>query len=105
MTWGYAHNADHSPTLNLLHSHYTVIIHNLAGGITLINRGEVIKAKAERKRGLSDNTGTHTVLTYNPVAPNTISSRRRAVLCCFMSRAMVRLPTAVIGGTLFLGSH
>lgn len=35
------------PTLNLLHSHYTVIIHNLARGITLTNREEVIKAEGE----------------------------------------------------------
>lgn len=50
MTWGYAHNADHSPTLNLLHGHYTVIIHNPAGGITLINTGGVIKAEGEKER-------------------------------------------------------
>lgn len=48
MTWGYTHNADHSPTLNLLHSHYTVIIHNLARGITLTNR-EVMKAQGEEE--------------------------------------------------------
>ncbi len=68
MTRGYTHNADQSPTLNLLHSHYTVIIHNHAGGITLINTGEVIKAEREGKKGLSDNKGILTVYThtYNP---------------------------------------
>lgn len=49
MTWGYTHNADHSSTLNLLHSHYTVIIHKPVGEITLTNRGEVIKAEGEEE--------------------------------------------------------
>ena len=68
MTWGYAHNADHSPTLNLPHSHYTVIIHNLVRGITLINRAEVIQ-ETGREREVLLTTQKHVQYSYiyNPV--------------------------------------
>lgn len=46
----HTHNADHSATLNLVHRHYTVIIHKFTRGITLTNRGEVIKEEEEKVR-------------------------------------------------------
>lgn len=93
MTWGYSHNADHSPTLNLLRCHYTVIIHNVARGITLTNRVEVIKAEGEEDESKWQRTTIYSpsvypyVWTISPVAHPAVllyvTSNGWVTCCCY----------------------